>query len=189
MIKSLTLFMQSSNSKPLSTSIYIRVLRCMLCSLLISIAAPLAISLPFCPAPIVLQVQLCLFFAAIYGAKEGLSIVLLFLLQGALGAPVFAGGTSGLICLFGPRGGYLLGYALGAFCTGKIVEIYKRQSMLAMMVGNLIVYIVGAVHLANFISWQQAWLLGVFPYIPLDLMKIVLLARWKEKYLTSDYKS
>ena len=133
MTKSLSILVQPFRSRPLSSSFYMRALRCMLCSLLISIAAPLAIPLPFCPVPIVLQVQLCLFFAAIYGAREGLCIVLLFLLQGALGAPVFAGGTSGFIFLLGPHGGYLIGYALGAFCTGKIVEIYKKQSVLAMI--------------------------------------------------------
>lgn len=184
MIKSLSIFAHPLRSKPLSSSIYTRVLRCVLCSLLISIAVPLAVPLPFCPVPIVLQVQLCLLFAAIYGAKEGLCIVLLFLLQGALGAPVFAGGASGFVCLLGPSGGYLIGYALGAFCTGKIVGIYKNQSMLAMIVGNFIVYIMATIHLSNFVSYQQAWLIGVLPYIPLDLMKVVLFAKCKEKYIT-----
>lgn len=183
MIKSLSILVQPLLLRTYQ-SLYMRALRCVLCSLLISIAAPLAIPLPFCPVPIVLQVQLCLFFAAIYGAREGVSIVLLFLLQGALGAPVFAGGSSGFMSLLGSHGGYLIGYALGAFCTGKMVEIYRKQSMLAMIVGNLIVYIVAAIHLSNFISFQQAWLLGVLPYIPLDLMKVMLLATFKEKYIT-----
>lgn len=188
MIKSLSILAQPLRSKSLSCSIYIRALRCVLCSLLISIAAPLAMPLPFCPVPIVLQVQLCLLFAAIYGAKEGLSIVLLFLLQGALGAPVFAGGASGFMCFLGPSGGYLIGYALGAFCTGKMVEIYKDQSMLAMIVGNFIVYVLATIHLSNFVSYQQAWLIGVLPYVPLDLMKVVLLAKCKEKYITPRLK-
>lgn len=185
MIKSLAILVQPLRSKSLSQPLYMRALRCMLCSLLISITAPLAIVIPFCPVPIVLQVQLCLFFAAIYGAREGLSIVLLFLLQGALGAPVFSGGSSGFMCLLGSHGGYLIGYAFGAFCTGKMIGIYRKQSMLAMIVGNLIVYIVAAIHLSNFIPYQQAWLLGVLPYIPLDFAKIVLLAKLKEKYITS----
>lgn len=181
MIKNLSILFEPFRSKPLSPSLYVCALRCILCSLLISIAAPLAIPLPFCPVPIVLQVQLCLFFATIYGAKEGLSIVLLFLLQGVLGAPVFSGGYSGIVSLLGPNGGYLIGYALGAFCTGKWVETYRKQSVLAMILGNCIVYIMGAIHLSNFISWQQAWLLGVLPYVPLDFAKIVLLAKYRER--------
>lgn len=183
MIKSVSMLVQPLATKPLSSSIYIRALRCILCSLLLSMAAPLAIPLPFCPVPLVLQVQLCLLFAAIFGAREGLSIVLLFLLQGTLGAPVFAGGTSGFMCLLGPSGGYLIGYALGAFCTGKMVEIYRNQSMLAMIVGNFIVYIIATIHLSNFVSYQQAWLIGALPYIPFDLMKVVLLAKYKERYI------
>ena len=179
MMKSLSLLLQSSaagKSCPLSAT-YMRILRCVLCSLVLSIASRLVIFLPFCPVPMVLQVQLCLFFAALYGAKDGFIIVALFLLQGIMGAPVFAGGAAGIIHLIGPSGGYLMGYALGAFCTGKIIERYKNRTMLAMVIGNTIVYIMGALHLSNFIPMQQAWLLGVLPYIPFDLLKIALFAR------------
>lgn len=179
MIKSLSLLLQSSlpNASRSQSVGYVRALRCLLCSLLISIASPLAVYLPFCPVPVVLQVQLCLFFAAMYGARDGLIIVLLFLFQGIMGAPVFAGGSSGIMCLLGPGGGYLIGYALGAFCTGTIVERYNNQSILAMALGNVIVYMMGALHLSSFIPMKQAFLLGVLPYIPLDLLKIAFFGK------------
>lgn len=164
------------------SSVYIRIFRCLLCSLLIGIVSPLAIFLPFSPIPIVLQVHLCLFFASIYGSREGLTIVVMFLLQGIMGAPVFAGGSSGIMPLLGPSGGYLMGYALGAFCTGRIVERYKNRSILAMGIGNAIVYIVGAVQLSIFIPMSQAWLFGVLPYIPLDLLKIAFFAKLISSY-------
>lgn len=181
MIKSLSLLLQSSvaNKSEAYSSNYICILRCLLCSLLISIASRLVVFLPFCPVPVVLQVQLCLFFASIYGAREGLTIVLLFLLQGIMGAPVFAGGLAGIVHLIGPSGGYLIGYAIGAFCTGKIVERYNQKTILAMVIGNAIVYIIGALHLSNFIPMKQAYLLGVLPYIPLDLLKIAFFAKLK----------
>lgn len=181
MITSLSHLLQPSmtSASKAHSSAYASILRCLLCSLLISITSPLAIYLPFSPIPIVLQVHLCLFFASIYGSRDGLTIVLLFLLQGIMGAPVFSGGSSGIMSLIGPRGGYLMGYALGAFCTGKIVERYKDQSILAMGIGNAIVYIMGALHLSNFIPMSQAWLLGVVPYIPLDLLKIAFFGKLK----------
>lgn len=179
MMKSISLLLQSSAvKKSCSLSVaQVRLLRCVLCSLLLSIASRLVVFLPFCPVPMVLQVQLCLFFAALYGAVDGFIIVALFLLQGIMGAPVFAGGAAGILHFLGPSGGYLIGYALGAFCTGKILETYKEQTILAMVIGNIIIYIMGALHLSNFIPMQQAWLLGVLPYVPLDLVKIAFFAK------------
>lgn len=179
MITTLSHLLSIKSASKADSSAYLRILRCLLCSLLISITSPLAIYLPFSPIPIVLQVHLCLFFASIYGSRDGLTIVILFLLQGIMGAPVFSGGSSGIISLIGPRGGYLMGYALGAFCTGKIVERYKNQSILAMGIGNSIVYIMGALHLSNFIPMTEAWLFGVLPYLPLDLLKIAFFAKLK----------
>lgn len=182
MIKNLSLLWQSSILKKSYSQSSVSILRCILCSLVVSIASRLVVFLPFSPIPLVLQVQLCLFFAAIYGAREGFIIVVLFLLQGILGAPVFAGGLGGIIPILGPSGGYLIGYALGAFCTGKMVERDNQCTMLAMILGNVVVYIMGILHLSHFISMKQACLLGVLPYIPLDLLKIAFFAK-----LTSHY--
>ena len=79
-------------------------------SVLISLCAKLAIFLPFTPVPLGLQPLIVLLSAVMLGSKRGTLAVLAFIVQGACGMPVFAGGHAGLLWLAGPTGGYLLGY-------------------------------------------------------------------------------
>lgn len=87
-------------------------------SVLMALCTPISIKLPFTPVPIALAPHLCLALGVILGSRRGALAVFSYLLQGAIGLPVFALGDAGLLHLFGPRGGYLLGYASAAYVTG-----------------------------------------------------------------------
>jgi biotin transport system substrate-specific component len=110
------------------------------------------------------------------GSRRAAAAVLVFLAQGAMGLPVFAHGSAGLAALVGPTGGYLFGYLVGAFAVGVIMErgLAKTSSkaFLALLAGNGIVYLLGASYLASFIGAQKAMLLGVAPFVIVDLIKL-----------------
>ena len=80
------------------------------------------IPLPFTPVPITLQTLMVLLSGAMLGANYGGLAMIIYLLLGAIGLPVFAGGASGIGVLLGPTGGYLLSYPIAAFVVGKMLE-------------------------------------------------------------------
>src|SRR3989344_5830887 len=83
--------------------------------------APFKIPLGFTPVPITLQTLVVLLAGAVLGSTYGALAMILYVLVGALGLPVFAGGGSGVGALLGPTGGYLFSYFIAAFFIGKIV--------------------------------------------------------------------
>ena len=101
------------------------------------------ISIPIGPVPIVLQNMFVLLAGLILGPLWGLACVAVYLVIGLAGLPVFAGGTSGLGKLFGPTGGYLLGYLPCVFITACVSKGLGKKpafDILAMVLGSLIVY-------------------------------------------------
>ena len=83
-------------------------------------AAGAYIAIPIGPVPIVLQNMFVLMAALLLGVRWGMAAILLYLFMGACGLPVFAGGTGGIGRLFGPTGGYLLGYIPAVLITALI---------------------------------------------------------------------
>ena len=122
-----------------------------------------------------------LFLAAVLGSKRGAFATLAFLVQGTMGLPVFAGGNSGLLCLAGPTGGYLLGYVAAAYLTGYLVENMKQRSAVraffAMTAGNALIYLFGVAGLSTFIGFTPAFMLGVLPFIIGDFLKLLIATR------------
>ena len=92
-----------------------------------AVGAFIAIPLPFSPVPIVLQNFFILLIALVLGPRMGTASVALYLLVGALGLPVFAGGKGGFAHFFGPTGGYLAGFLLSAWITGVLAGGGHRQ--------------------------------------------------------------
>ena len=92
-----------------------------------AVGAFIAIPLPFSPVPIVLQNFFILLIALVLGPRMGTASVALYLLVGALGLPVFAGGKGGFAHFFGPTGGYLAGFLLSAWITGVLAAGGSRQ--------------------------------------------------------------
>jgi biotin transport system substrate-specific component len=150
-------------------------------SVLIALFALISIPLPFTPVPLVAQAQVVLFLGVLLGKKRAAAAVSLFLIQGAWGLPVFAGGVGGISKLVGPTGGYLIGYLAAAFITGWIWELCKDKTPLraffAMAAGNLVIFACGSVWLSQFVGWTGAWMLGVVPFLMGDLFKLLVATR------------
>ncbi len=145
-------------------------------SLALAVLAQVAIPLPFSPVPITGQTMAALLVGLLLGSRLGLLAVLLYLAEGSMGLPVFAGGGFGLLRLAGPTGGYLVGLALAAFLTGWLAERgWDRRpatTLLAMLLGSLVIYACGAAWLAHFVGNSRVLAMGVLPFIPGDLLKI-----------------
>lgn len=113
-----------------------------------------------------------------FGEKFGTLSMVLYILLGAIGLPVFAMGKGGFSVLAGPTGGYIIGYVFMAFITGWFAEKYpQRKGMLlvGMVTGNLICYIFGTVWfmLVTQTAFWEALMLCVVPFLPGDAVKIV----------------
>ncbi len=145
------------------------------------IAVGAFISIPIGPVPIVLQNMFVLLSAIILGPLWGLACVAVYLVIGLAGLPVFAGGTSGIGKLFGPTGGYLLGYLPCVFVTASISKaLHKKISsdIIAMVIGSLIVYACGVPWLKTItkMSFEKALTVGMYPFLIGDGLKIVAAA-------------
>ena len=147
-------------------------------SLLTALAARVTIPLPFTPVPITGQTFAVLLTGAVLGSRRGAASMALYVAQGLAGLPVFAGGKAGLAVLLGPTGGYLIGFIVAAFVTGWLAEHgWDRRPLttaLAMVLGNVVIYLFGVSWLAAFVGVERAPLLGLVPFLPGDLFKILL---------------
>ena len=143
----------------------------LLASFLICLSGQIAIPLWFTPVPLVTQNAVILLTALFLGPHRAAAAVFTFLLQGALGLPVFANGHAGIATLIGPTGGYLIGYLIAAYLTGYIAE--KKNPIAALIAGNLTIYLLGASYLATFVGLSKAFLLGIAPFILGDILKSI----------------
>ncbi|MDR2464277.1 MAG: biotin transporter BioY [Holosporales bacterium] len=153
-------------------------LKCFICTGLIAICSQICI--PFIPVPFTMQTLSVLFVASSLGARYGTIAILMYLVEGAIGIPVFAKLSSGLPVLLGPTGGYLIGFVLAAYITGKLIEKSKTKSFFSLLwpgiAGGLIVLFTGYLRLAYFVGYSRAFTLGVLPFILGDVVKAAVFA-------------
>jgi biotin transport system substrate-specific component len=136
------------------------------------------IALPIGPVPIVLQNFFVMLMALLLGPRWGLAGMGAYLLAGALGLPVFAGGTSGLARFAGPTGGYLVGYLPCVALIGWIAARGRGNRLvdaLAMGCGTAALYACGAswLKLLTGMTWGKALAVGVIPFLPGDIAKMI----------------
>ncbi len=142
------------------------------------------IQVPFYPVPITMQTFVVLMAGMAFGWRLGAATILLYLAEGALGLPVFAGTPEkgiGLAYMAGPTGGYLLGFVLAAALVGWLAERgFDRNVMLtaiAMLLGNAIIYIPGLLWLGAVVGWDKPVLeWGLLPFLFGDTAKLILAA-------------
>ncbi len=137
------------------------------------------ISLPLFPVPMTLQTFAVFLIGLTYGWRLGGITVALYLLEGALGLPVFSGGKGGMIVFMGPTAGYLVGFLLAATACGWFAERGFDRSyfklLVALLVGNVLLYASGLLWLGTLIGWDKPVLeYGLYPFIGGDLLKIVM---------------
>ena len=149
-------------------------------SLVIGLCAQIAIPLPFTPVPVTLQTLAVLMVGCALGSERGTLAVLAYLGEGFAGLPVFSGGRAGAACLFGPTGGYLLGFLAAAYVVGLLAErgMLRRGigALLALAAGNIILYVPGVLWLGAYAGMGKALSLGIVPFLAGDAAKIA--AAW-----------
>lgn len=146
---------------------------------IICCVGPFTIILPFSPIPISLA-SLALYLASyLLGWRRAVLSCFLYLLIGTVGIPVFSGFGAGPAKLFGPTGGYLLGYLLMTFISGWFIE-KNRSSMFmqlfGMLLGTIACYLLGTLWLilqSHMTPWA-AFMAGVFPFFIGDIFKIIV---------------
>lgn len=142
------------------------------------------IQIPFYPVPVTLQTMVILLLGMAYGPKLAIATVGAYLVAGAMGMPVFAGTPEkgiGLAYMIGPTGGYLLGSLLAVVACGQFArrgfDLSVWKVMVAMLVGNLLIYIPGILWLGTFVGWDKPVLQwGLYPFIIGDVAKIIFAA-------------
>lgn len=149
-------------------------------SLFIALMAQIRIPLPFTPVPITGQTLAILLIGATFGSKRGAITTLLYLLEGGLGLPFFAGGAAGMIHFMGPTGGYLVGFVLSAFLTGYLCEkgIDKKlkTAIPFFMITQLPIFFCGVLWMSLLLklNFTTALQLGFLPFIPGEIIKALL---------------
>jgi len=145
-------------------------------------AAGAFIIIPVPPVPITAQTFFLNAAAVLLGGPLGAASQFIYIMLGVVGMPVFAGGKAGLGVLFGPTGGYLTGFVLGAFVIGFIANRKKDAGVLwyifSMFIGMVIIYATGVAQLSFVakLSLIKAAAVGVVPFLPGDIIKIILAA-------------
>ncbi len=146
---------------------------------LLTLSAKLKV--PFYPVPMTMQTLVVLVIGATYGSRLGAATVGLYLLQGAIGLPVFADTPErglGLAYMVGPTAGYLFGFLLAAYAVGWLSKRGWDRSIpltLAMMtLGHVIIFAAGLSWLAGIVGIEKAWLLGAAPFVAATFLKTAL---------------
>lgn len=148
---------------------------------LTAVLSQLMIPLPFTPVPINLATLSVFIAGGLLGAVKGGISQLIYVLLGAVGVPVFAGFTGGFGIIAGPTGGYIIGYIVAAFVIGLLIAKLPKTLLgfgLCFVCGAVCYFTIGT---AWFMVVTKTGLLPalsmcVFPYIPGDLLKIILAA-------------
>jgi biotin transport system substrate-specific component len=153
-------------------------------SLLVALAAQVAVPLPWTPVPLTAQTFAVLLTGALLGSRLGALALVVYLIEGASGLPFFHGGAGGPQYLVGPTAataGYLFAFPVAAFVTGHLAERgWDRRFLtaaLAMALGSLVILAGGWAWLAVYTrSAAAAFASGVAPFLVGDIIKVLLAA-------------
>ena len=151
------------------------------------IALSAQIQVPLWPVPMTGQTFAVLLVGIAFGWRLGAATLLLYMAEGVIGIPVFAKAAAGPAVIMGPTGGYILGFVLAAAVVGYLAERgWDRgiwRAALAMLVGNLVIYLLGVPWLAAYLSGvgverplQAALTGGLIPFLLGDALKLALAA-------------
>ncbi|HJR16142.1 MAG TPA: biotin transporter BioY [Gemmatimonadales bacterium] len=157
-------------------------------ALVIALSAQLVVPVPFSPVPMTLQPLAVLAVGGLLGGAAGLGALVLYLMLGISGLPVFAAGGSGILRLIGPTGGYLLAFPIAAWATGALVSpvlgLGSRLNasvvlrvLLACALAMLIIHVGGVAQLALLgLDPSVAFEVGFIPFLTGDLLKVGIAA-------------
>ena len=145
----------------------------------IALAISSKIKIPFYPVPMTMQTFIVLVIGIGFGWKLGLATVSLYLFEGIIGLPVFSGTPEkgvGLVYFTGPTMGYLLGFLIAVYISGKLIydeSLFKN--FLKLLFATSFIYILGMTWLGNLIGWDKPiFQLGAQPFLLAELFKILI---------------
>ena len=145
----------------------------------ITLAISSKIKIPFYPVPMTMQTLVVLIIGIGFGWKLGLATVSLYLFEGIIGLPVFSGTPEkglGLVYFTGPTMGYLLGFLIAVYISGKLIydeSLFKN--FLKLLFATSFIYILGMAWLGNLIGWDKPiFQLGAQPFLLAELFKILI---------------
>jgi len=149
------------------------------------------ISIPIGPVPITLQSFFILLSGIILGSKKAMFSQITYLLLGLIGFPIFSGFSGGLQHIFKPSFGFIIGYVAAAYVVGKLTEEKTASQYLwaAVLAGTLIIYTFGLpymyyilnIMLNSNLSIVKILQLGMFAFIPGDMLKAVIIVFFAQK--------
>ncbi len=147
-------------------------------SILLALLARLSIPVPFSPVPITGQTFGILFLGGVLGSRIGTLSVVMYIVEGIIGLPVFAGGTTGFLYLLGPTGGYLISFIPAVYLVGYLSEKEWTNkftaTFLTMIFGTSVIFIFGISWLAVTAGFETTLSIGLYPYLPGAAIKIIL---------------
>ena len=137
------------------------------------------IKIPFYPVPMTMQTLVVLVIGIGFGWKLGLATVTLYLFEGIIGLPVFSGSPEkgvGLIYFTGPTMGYLLGFLVAVYISGKFnYDNNLLTNFLKLMLATSFIYILGMCWLGSLIGWEKPiFQLGAQPFLLAELFKVLI---------------
>ena len=145
----------------------------------ITLAISSKIKIPFYPVPMTMQTLIVLVIGIGFGWKLGLATVSLYLFEGIIGLPVFSGTPEkgiGLIYFTGPTMGYLIGFLVAVYISGKFsYDNNLVKNFLKLMLATSFIYILGMSWLGSLIGWDKPiFQLGAQPFLLAELFKILI---------------
>ncbi|MBU1044926.1 MAG: biotin transporter BioY [Candidatus Omnitrophica bacterium] len=168
----------------ISDQVFIKSIGIITFLLLITLGAFVYIPLPFTPIPMTLQTFFVLLSAAFLAKKDGAFVQSLYAGLGAMGLPIFSAAQGGLLKLFGPTGGYIVGFIAAVFALKQMLNYFSKKSLkltfpqvvISMTTAMLVIYVCGGLWLAISLkfTFSQIIMLGIVPFIPGEVIKVLL---------------
>ena len=137
------------------------------------------IKIPFYPVPMTMQTLIVLIIGIGFGWKLGLATISLYLFEGIIGLPVFSGSPEkgvGLIYFTGPTMGYLLGFLVTVYISGKFIyDNNLVKNFFKLLLATSFIYSLGLAWLGSLIGWEKPiFKLGAQPFLLAELLKILI---------------
>lgn len=183
-------------TKALTESIPGKIVVAFAATTLVAACAHVSLPLPFTPVPLTLQNFAVLLVGMALGPVAAFSTMVLYLVQGAIGLPMFTpNGPAGAARLMGPTAGFLFAYPLVAATAGWVVRAMRNvgsrftRGIIAGAIATLILFTCGAGWMATFLHLNASatWHMAIAPFIPGEIVKVTAAAgiysamqRWRQ---------
>jgi len=158
-----------------------KLIKCIFFALIGSIVLAISskIKIPFYPVPMTMQTLVVLIIGIAFGWKIGLATVFLYLFEGMIGLPVFSGTPEkgmGLAYFTGPTMGYLLGFLVAVYISGKFnYDSNSFKTFFKLLFATSFIYLMGMAWLGSLIGWDKTiFALGAQPFLLAELFKILI---------------